>query len=124
MTKLELDPAFADYVSEAFKPLGVYINFFQPKLAAGADRTFKIMMVNDHQRAMRGSLVLSLENESGDSLAQAERPFDLSPGGDASYELTLSVPAASGKCTLKATATSEGEGSPDATVCRRWVTVE
>jgi beta-galactosidase len=124
VTRLELDPAFADYVSEAFKPLGVYINFFQPKLAAGADRTFKIMMVNDHARAMRGSLVLSIENESGDSVTQVEGRFDLPVGGDASYELTLSVPAASGKCTLKATARPDGENQPEATVCRRWVTVE
>ena len=65
VTKLELDPAFADYVSESFKPLGVYINFFQPKLEAGTERTFKIMMVNDLPRAAQGRLVLSLEDESG-----------------------------------------------------------
>ena len=27
---LKLDPRFADYMGEAFKPLGVYLNFFQP----------------------------------------------------------------------------------------------
>ncbi len=124
VTRLELDPAFADYVSEAFKPLGVYINFFQPKLKADTTRTFKIMMVNDHSQAVRGSLVLSLENESGDTLARTGQRFELPVGGDASYETTLSVPAVAGECILKATATPEGESQPDATICRRWVTVE
>ncbi len=35
VTKLELDPAFQDYLGEAFKPLAVYVNFFQPTLKAG-----------------------------------------------------------------------------------------
>ena len=35
LKKLDLDPAFADYVGEAFKPLGVYINFFHPTLTTG-----------------------------------------------------------------------------------------
>src|SRR5512147_2914951 len=47
VTKLKLDPAFADYLAEAFKPLGVYLNFFQPTLAPGTSRTFKVMLVND-----------------------------------------------------------------------------
>ena len=38
VTRLKLDPAFADYMAEAFKPLGVYINFFQPTLKAGEAR--------------------------------------------------------------------------------------
>jgi hypothetical protein len=124
VTRLELDPAFAGYVSEAFKPLGVYINFFQPKLVAGSERTFKIMMVNDHGEAKRGSLVLSLEDAAGNTRARTEQRFELPAGGDASYELTLTIPAAQGKRTLKATATSDGENQPDATICRRWVTVE
>jgi hypothetical protein len=123
ITQLELDPAFADYVSEAFKPLGVYINFFQPALRAGSERTFKIMLVNDHAQAKRGSLVLSCEDATGNTLTQSEQRFELPAGGDASYELRLKIPAAHGKCTLKATATPVGENRPEATVCRRWVTV-
>jgi hypothetical protein len=124
VTRLVLDPAFTDYVGEAFKPLGVYINFFQPTLQAGADRTFKVMMVNDYAQAKRGSLVLSLEDKSGDTLAQTEKRFDMPAGGDASYELALSVPAETGKCTLKATAYPDGEGHDKPTVSRRWVAVE
>jgi len=124
VTKLELDPAFAAYVGQAFQPLGVYINCFQPKLAAGSSRSFKVMMVNDYPQAVRGTLVLSLENKSGQSLAKAEQRFELAAGGDASYELPLTFPAATGKCVLKAIATPNGDGKSEATISRRWVKVE
>ncbi len=124
VTKLELDPAFADYVGQAFQPLGVYINFFQPKLQAGTRRSFTVMMVNDYPQAVSGGLVLSLENESGQTLAKVERRFELTEGGDASYELPLDVPAAAGKCVLKAAAQPDGDAKAQATLSRRWVTVE
>jgi hypothetical protein len=122
VTRLELDPAFADYMGEAFKPLGVYINFFQPTLTPGARRTFKIMLVNDLPAATAGTLRLSLETKSGERLTQTEQRFALSERGAASYELTLTVPeAASGPCILKATACPEGQKGT--TVSRRWLTV-
>jgi beta-galactosidase len=124
VAQLELDPAFADYVSEAFKPLGVYINFFQPTLKAGEQRVFKIMMVNDYAQAVTGKLVLSLEDANGAALAQAEQRFEMPSVGDTSVELSLTIPAVSGKCTLRAVAAPDGEPRLEPTVCRRWVTVE
>ena len=44
---LELEPNFADYVGEAFKPVGVYINFWQEELPAGNETDFLVMLVND-----------------------------------------------------------------------------
>jgi len=122
VTRLELDPAFADYVGEAFKPLGVYINFFQPTLAAGTSRTFQVMMVNDYRQPVRGTLRLSVEDATGNTLAKSEQPFELDKLGDASYEITLAIPATSGgDCLLKAAAACDG--ADDATLSRRRVTV-
>jgi hypothetical protein len=124
VTRLELDPAFADYVGESFKPLGVYINFFQPTLAAGVPRTFRVMMVNDRPTPSDGTLRLSLETKSGDELARTEKRFQLPGLGDANFELTLTIPnAASGPGVLKATALPDGDGSKETTVSRRWVSV-
>ena len=123
VTKLKLDPAFADYMGEAFKPLGVYINFFHPTLKAGEKRAFTVMMVNDGEAASDGTIKLSLVTESGKELAVAEQRFSLKAGGDASYALTLDVPAAEGTCTLKATAVPDKRGKISPTVSRRWVTV-
>ncbi len=125
VTSLTLDPAFADYMSEAFKPLGVYINFFQPELQAGAKRSFKIMMVNDHPRRLRGDLELSLIAEGGKVLASIQQAFALPEAGHASYQLALTVPpGASGKCTLQALARPAGLPALSPTKSRRWVVVK
>jgi len=117
VTKLKLDPAFADYMGEAFKPLGVYINFFQPTLAPG-ERTFTIMLVNDDGKPIEGDLVLTLEDQKGKVLARSRRPFALRELGDQTLEIQLAVPNATGKVMLKATAKSKGL---EPTVSRRWV---
>ncbi len=75
MRRLKLDPAFADYVGEAFRPLGVYVNFFHPMLQAGASRQFLVKMVNDYDKPMAGRLLLTLETRKGGVLARAERSF-------------------------------------------------
>lgn len=123
VTKLELDPAFADYLGEAFKPLGVYVNFFQPTLKAGSSREFTVMMVNDQPRAVQGQLTLSLETKSGQVLASVKQPFSLVDLGSQSYAISFSIPKTAGPCVLKAVATAQGQDPKQATVCRRWVTV-
>jgi beta-galactosidase len=123
VTRLELDPAFADYMGEAFKPLGVYINFFQPTLKAGVAREFTVMMVNDHPRPLRGRLTLALETKSGKRLAVTEQAFALAELGAQSYRISLPVPQQTGDCVLKATARAAGDDAASATVSRRWVSV-
>jgi hypothetical protein len=120
---LKLEPHFADYVGEAFKPLGVFVSFFQPTLAAGAEHSFTIKMVNDLAKPAEGELVLSLETDGGRELAHATNHFQLAALGDATLQVPLTIPTATGKCILKATARPEGEGKPLVTVCRRWVTL-
>ena len=121
---LEFDPAFEDYMTEAFRPLGVYINFFQPALAAGAPREFLIKMVNDYQRPVSGVLALTLETRQGVTLARQERPFEIKALGAGDFTMTLSIPASAAKnLILRATATpAKAEGIPP-TVSRRRVDV-
>ena len=122
VTHLELDPAFADYMGEAFKPLGVYINFFQPTPGPGPSRTFRVMMVNDYQRPISGDLELVLEDAVGKVVASSHSPFKLDELGQGSYQIELSVPAdATGKCTLKAIARPSGTPTVDPTLSRRWL---
>ena len=111
---LTLDPAFADYVRESFRPLGVYINFFRPTLPAGATREFQIKLTNDYPRPITGALTLTLETRDGQTLARQTRPFALDALGAADYALTLDIPAAPAKnLILRATAIMEcGDLSP------------
>ena len=125
VTQLKLDPAFADYMGEAFKPLGVYLNFFQPSIKAGNTRAYEVTMVNDAYSPARGTLTLALETMSGEPLASAECRFDVAALGDAHYSLTLRAPdAAQPKCLLKAVARADGKNKSRPTVCRRWVAIE
>jgi beta-galactosidase len=113
---LELEPHFADYMEQAFRPLGVYLNFWQPKLAGNGERRFAVMLANDQSAGAEGRLTLTLETGAGQELARAEKPFRVPGLGQQSYALDLKVPAHRGDCLLRATA--------NGTVSRRKVTLQ
>ena len=122
---LKLEPHFEDYITEAFKPLGVYVNFWQPALRAGADRRFTVMMINDEQKPVEGKLVLSLEaRKSNEVVTRTEVPFSLQALGQFSYNLSLRTPKTAGEYVLKATAFPAGAGQSEPTVSRRRVTIQ
>jgi beta-galactosidase len=116
---LELEPHFADYVREAFKPLGVYINFWQPEVNAAERRAYAVMMINDDAEPREGVLQLSFERE-GKTAVQTETPFRLAGHGQQTYTLRLAGPEQPGFYVLKAAAKPPG-GEP--TVSRRKVEV-
>lgn len=120
--KLTLEPRFADWAGEAFKPLGVYINFWQETLQAGARGDYAVMMVNDHPRELAGKLSLSFVAENGEEVLRAEKPFVLAPLGAQTYALTLDAPRRAGRYLLRATADAGGSEGP--TISRRKVRIE
>lgn len=117
---LTLDPHFEDWVGEAFKPLGVYINFWRPALKPGERRRYSIMMVNDEPREARGRLSLTLDRD-GQARASAQVPFELPPHGAHTYEVVLEAPTEPGDYIMKAAALPEGAGP---TLGRRKVRIE
>ena len=103
--KLVLEPRFEDYMKEACKPLGVYINFFQPKLEAGSEPRLRVMCVNDEYEAAKGKLVLSLTPASGgEEVARTETPLEIPPLGQMSFDLDLEAPRTNGDYVLSAKA--------------------
>jgi len=121
--KLELDPYFRDYMSEAFKPLGAYLSFWHPTLEAGSTHTFQVMLVNDEPRAAAGTLTLTLASEQGTELAHNAVPFAVNPLGQQTVYVDFVVPQAAGACTLTASAAPQDAAFGGATVSRRHVTV-
>jgi len=117
--RLELEPHFADYVPEAFRPLGLYINFWQPSLAVNAEREYAVMMVNDDAAPQHGTLTLAFEKEGAPTL-KAEVPFAIPANGQQTYSIRLAAPPEPGQYVLKAVATHAGEP----TVSRRKVDVK
>jgi hypothetical protein len=122
--QLKLDPAFVDYVGEAFRPLGVYINFFHPTLPAGAPHEFAVKMINDYDQPLKGELILTLETKSGKILAKAERPFDVVALGAGDLAIALPLPdKPQDNLILKATAAPDGKTGVMPTISRRWLSV-
>ncbi len=117
---LKLEPNFVDYVGESLKPLGVYVNFWQPELQAG-HRKFDVMIVNDEWQEAPLSVALTLEDNSGAVVAKSTREITVPANGQQTVELELEVPAKAGDYTLRAAAQRSGTQSP--TVSRRWVRV-
>jgi hypothetical protein len=120
---LELEPHFADYLREAFKPLGVYVNFWQPTLAAAVERSYTVMMINDTQQTAHGRLELAWLREDGrPEEPRVEKTFTLAPVGQMTYDVALTAPTAPGNYVLTARAFWDGQPwSP--TIARRKVRV-
>ena len=123
-----LEAQFADYMGEAFKPLGVYVNFWQPTLTIGETRRYGVTIINDTYEAARGRLELGWQSQSGDpAAATAQQPGDIEfvvPAlGKVIVNPTLAAPAAPGQYLLTVKASCEKQPwSP--TVSRRIVAVK
>jgi beta-galactosidase len=118
---LELEPQFAEYMSEAFKPFGVFVKLFQPELASNSRRETTVVLVNDELKPAKGKLMLSLESRDGKVVSSAERSFAVDALGTQSLEIPLEIPRVAGKFTVRAAAKAAGSRTP--TVSRRLVTV-
>jgi hypothetical protein len=119
--KLELNPEFFDYMSNAFAPLGVNLSFWQPELEAGSKPTLQVMMVNDEPRPAEGTLTVTLKAEGGSEAGRQSIKFSLAPLGQQTYYVDFPVPQTTGKFLLTATAEASGGESP--TLSRRRVSI-
>lgn len=117
VTTLELEPNFADWVRESFKPLGLYINFWQPTLKQAERRVYSVMMVNDEPRSIGGKLTVGFE-PAGEKV---EQPFELPAYGQHTWNITVTAPERMGAYVLRAEALEAGKR--EATVSRRKVEV-
>jgi len=119
-----LEAHFADYMGEAFKPLGVYINFWQPALTAAGERSYRVTIINDTYEPAHGRLELAWQFPSGaPAAANVQRGIEVPALGKVIYEATLATPAAPGQYELIAKAHWEGKPwSP--TLSRRNVAVK
>ena len=123
-----LEPHFADYMGEAFKPLGLYVNFWQPTLTAGERRSYRITIVNDTYEPARGRLELGWRSPGGAPAAAGDPwprdlEFVLPALGKMIFDPTLTAPVEPGQYVLTVKASCMGKPwSP--TVLRRDVVVK
>ncbi len=111
LEKLELEPGMARALEQAFKPLGVYLNFWQPFLDAGSTRAYTVHMVNDEDRQRTGKLKLTFKDSTGREILGEARDFSLPALGAQSYTLMVAAPAAPGRYTVQAIAQADDDAA-------------
>jgi hypothetical protein len=60
VAKLEMEPAYAEYVSEAFHPVGLMLDFWKEKVAPGEKRVVKVYVINDREEPWKGAVELNV----------------------------------------------------------------
>lgn len=120
-TTLEFQPAFNKYAKEAFKPLGVYLEFWKREVQAGENRVFYVMTVNDYYETKNGEIILTMEYDDGNVVELGRRTFKMGENGSYTVKFNINMPEKLGKATMKATAMTE-DGLT--TVSSRWVEVK
>ena len=103
---LEFEPLFKEYVGMSFNPVGIMLDFWEEELAAGAERTAKVAVINDRQQPWQGTIRLRL---SGQDEPLAKTECTVEPLGRQVVELKFRAPAKPGDYTLIAELTDGDE---------------
>jgi beta-galactosidase len=120
---LELHSAFKDYLSNAFAPVGVYLNFWQPTVGAGTVRSLPVMLVNDVDREISGKLTLEVDGVQGMRGTPQTMRFKVAPLGQATIFRDFEFPRETGDLTLRAVIEYEENGKRVSTQSRRHVSL-
>lgn len=120
---LTLEPHFERAMEEAFNPLGVYLNFWQPKLPGGEMRDYTVSLVNDEDRLRSGELRLTFRDANGQEAGSENHAFTLLPLGTQTYSFVLRTPSKRGAYTLEAVARA-ADDTLHPTTSRRDLEVE
>lgn len=105
--KLELQPEFEVALSNAFDPMGVYLNFWQPKLTAGVTRPMAVSLVNDEYETAQGKLAIAVF-AGGKEQVRREADVEVGPLGQQTYIVNLPIPSEKGPCVVMATMRRSG----------------
>jgi len=99
---LELHPEFRDYMSNAFAPVGVYLSFWQPSVETGSHDSLPVMLVNDEDRQVEGTLTLALESAKGERVISQKSSFKIAPLGQNTIYDDVQFPNTTGEFLLRA----------------------
>ena len=120
---LDLHAPFLDYLREAFRPLGLYADFWLPEIPARSTHRVPLTLTNDHDRALRGTLALELRHADGTVVSRRMAPFAVEQLGQAQLALAFEAPPEAGPLLLVATATPTDSGLPPTTSRRKLNTI-
>src|SRR5262252_7146224 len=121
--KLELHSEFRDYMSNAFAPVGIYLSFWQPSVASANSYSLPVMLVNDLDHEVAGTLTIALDNLHGERIATQMTKFKIAPVGQATMYNDFKFPQTTGDFLLRAIVVYQDNGADVSTQSRRFVKV-
>jgi hypothetical protein len=121
--KLELHPEFRDYMSNAFAPVGIYLSFWRPTIEAASVQSLPVMLVNDEDREVEGTLTLALENAKGERVATQTAKFEIAPSGQQTSYNDFKFPQTTGDFLLRAIIEYRKNDAVVSTQSRRYVKI-
>ncbi|MBI5817645.1 MAG: discoidin domain-containing protein [Verrucomicrobia bacterium] len=107
---LVYEPNFRRYVSDAFAPTGIMLDFWTEDLPAGEKRDVSTVVINDLYEPWNGSVRLRLLRGSK-TLAEQTQPCEVAALGDRRLAFSFATPTEPGRYTLEAALVKKG--APD-----------
>lgn len=104
VNNLMVDSSFYKYLKEAFKPIGVYLNFWQQTLKPGTQYKFAVMIINDEYIPNEGELKIKIINEENKTITEIENPYKVYDLSEKTYFFDISFPKEPGNYKLLAEA--------------------
>lgn len=99
--ELTFEPNFEKYVTDAFAPAGLMLDFWDTEMEAGRTRDVDVVVINDLYEGWNGQVRLTLAG-SGGVLLEKSRPLIVAPLGKEICAFEFTTPTVPGRYTLKA----------------------
>ncbi len=93
LRELRFEPYFAEFVKEAFAPVGLMLDFWADRLVAGEKLVLPVVVINDLSSEWRGQLRLRLFR-AGQPISVQTQPCTVSAYGDVRLNFDFTAPAA------------------------------
>lgn len=94
--RLEYEPKFLRYVGDAFHPVGLMVDYWEERVAAGEEIEVEVVVINDGAESWKGKVEAGWRNEE----ASAWEECAVEPNGRESVKLKVKAPAKGGRATL------------------------
>ncbi len=105
--ELTYEPNFRRYVSDAFAPTGIMLDFWADDLPAGERREVSAVAINDLYAPWKGEVRLRLLR-GGETLFEQAQPCEVGPLGDRGIAFEIEAPRPPGRYRLEAALVREG----------------
>ena len=100
--KLTFEPKFAEYVRDAFAPVGLMLDFWSEQLERGDRQQAKIYVINDLPTAWSGSVRVQVRGPDGLPRTTGSQPVSVEPYGRTIVPWMVFAPRDPGNYTLAA----------------------